>query len=294
MSLESVDVRQQIREISALPMGERVGPLARLCASVDISRLDGDLRPELTAALLAAVATAAGHAVDRLRLGEYLGWAGDPRLCRPAHADYWVTLAGEDGAFRVGRYPVTNDEFRAFVDAGGYADGRWWSPEGWAWLQACEDPWPKKSAGDDARPFIVPNQPVVGVSWYEASAYAAWAGARLPRFDERTHAVRGGARRPYPWGEPFGVGNANTREEVLGRPCAVGLYGADATPEGVCDLAGNVAEWAEDGVGGERWFAPGAWDQPSMAAWAKAREAVEPSFRSTGLGFRLAADVSEG
>ena len=85
----------------------------------------------------------------------------------------------------------------------------------------------------------------------------------------------------------FGAGNANTKEEVIGRPTAVGLFRNDRTPEGVYDLAGNAAEWSEEGVGNERWIHPGSWDQPSMAAWAKARESEHVGARWGGLGFRL-------
>jgi formylglycine-generating enzyme required for sulfatase activity len=147
-----------------------------------------------------------------------------------------------------------------------------------------------RAAGSE--PFVVPNQPVVGVTWYEADAYARSSGARLPHADERVWVSRGRERRPYPWGSPFGEGNANTREEVLGRPCAVGLYLRDCTPEGVHDLAGNAAEWTADGVGAEKLIHPGAWDQPSMAAWAKALAMVAPDNRWAGLGFRLARDAA--
>jgi formylglycine-generating enzyme required for sulfatase activity len=288
VSVEQLDVRRQLREILALAPVERPGPLSRLCERLD-GKIDGDFRTELTKALVDAASADGGTAAERVVLGERLGWLGDPRLRRPKDPDYWVHVPWDEGSFVIGRCPVTNDELRAFVDAGGYQDRKWWSDEGWAWLQSCPDPWPKRTEAEDARPFMVPNQPVVSVSWHEAQAYATWAGARLPRFDERTHAVRGDNKRPYPWGSPFGEGNANTREEVLGRPCAVGLYLRDRTPEGIVDLAGNVGEWAGDGTDDERWYAPGGWDQPSMAAWAKARELEQPNFRSTGLGFRLAA-----
>jgi formylglycine-generating enzyme required for sulfatase activity len=219
-----------------------------------------------------------------------LGLLGDPRLRVPADADYWVKVETDDGPVSFGRFPVTNHEFQKFVDAGGYDDATLWSDEGRAWLETTSDPWPERAKAPDAVPFIIANQPVVGVTWYEAEAYATWAKARLPRFDERLRAVRGADKRPYPWGSPFGEGNANTREEVLNRPCGVGLYPGDRTPEGVYDLAGNVAEWTADGPGDERWYAPGAWDQPSMAAWAKAREHERPDARWTGIGFRIVRD----
>jgi formylglycine-generating enzyme required for sulfatase activity len=137
-----------------------------------------------------------------------------------------------------------------------------------------------------------PNQPVVGVNWFEAMAYATTFGARLPYRLERSQIVRGEARRPYPWGEPFGTGRANTREEVVNRTSAVGLFRGDVTPEGVYDLAGNVGEWTLDGTGDKRVYHPGSWRQPSMAAWAKALAIRPPDGRGDDLGFRLVADLS--
>ena len=78
-----------------------------------------------------------------------------------------------------------------------------------------------------------PNQPVVQVTFWEADAYATAHGSRLIRTDERLWVVRGEERRPYPWGAPFGEGHANTREESVGRPCAVGLFVGDQTAGGV-------------------------------------------------------------
>jgi formylglycine-generating enzyme required for sulfatase activity len=138
---------------------------------------------------------------------------------------------------------------------------------------------------------VLANQPVVGVSLHEAQAYATAHGARLLEFDERVRVMRGNEKRPYPWGAPFGQNNANTREEVLGRPSAVGIFPRDRTPEGVCDLAGNVGEWTADSAGDRQVIHPGSWEQPSMAAWAKALRLISPAARSASLGFRLARDL---
>lgn len=241
---------------------------------------------------IAAVLEAqAGSGKERMALGEILGTLGDPRILTPADAGYWVTVDAEDGdTVTIGRFPVTNAEFRAWADAGGYTDRAAWSDEGWEWLQDTPDPWPERAKAEGSEPFVVPNQPVVGVTWWEADAYARAHGARLAHADERVWVIRGRERRPYPWGSPFGEGNANTREEVLGRPCAVGIYLRDKTPEGVYDLAGNAAEWTADSIGADRLIHPGAWDQPSMAAWAKALAIESPDSRWAGIGFRLARD----
>lgn len=228
-----------------------------------------------------------GDGQTRLALGVALGRLGDPRLRQPGDADYWATVELDGLPLEVGRYPVTVAEWRAWIDSGGYHGDAGWTEEGLAWRNSGDATWPELSKNDDNAPFLVPNQPVVGVNWHEAVAYARAHDARLPDHAERRQIVRGDGRRPYPWGEPFGHGNANTREEVLGRPCAVGLYRMDATPEGVFDLAGNVAEWANDSLGGKRVIAPGSWRQPSMAAWAKAIDHRDPDYRGTDLGLRL-------
>lgn len=288
------DLSVALDEAANLPPEERAPKL------LDVGRrfLDGEangasnaIAAKLVRELSGLIEVEAGSGRERVELGEILGALGDPRIRRPDDPAYWVSVPGDGGGeVIIGRFPVTNAEFRAWCDAGGYSDRSAWSDEGWAWLQATPDPWPTRAQLDGSAPFTVPNQPVVGVTWWEAEAFARAHGARLPRADERVWVIRGRERRPYPWGSPFGSGNANTREEVLGRPCAVGLYLRDRTPEGVCDLAGNVAEWTGDRVGNDRLIHPGAWDQPSLAAWAKALAIEAPDSRWAGIGFRLARD----
>jgi len=278
-----------------LPPEQRAAQLVRIGRAVANDDSNGISEAEqalLVQALVTLVEDGAGEARTRLEIGEILGLLGDPRLSAPVDPAYWVRveLPQVGSVVQIGRFPVTNAEFQRFVDEGGYRDRALWTDDGWAWLEGVDDPWPVRAKAASSGPFVVPNQPVVGVTWFEASAYAARHQSRLPRFDERLWVVRGEERRPYPWGSPFGAGNANTREEVLRRPCAVGLFVNDCTPEGVRDLAGNVAEWNLDGVGDQKWIHPGAWDQPSMAAWAKARFLETPESRWAGLGFRLARD----
>ncbi len=286
----TVSLHPDLEAITGLPSHERVGPLARMGRQVAEQNGSGDaqLKQRLVAAMASLLEEGAGTANERLDLGEALGLLGDPRVRSNTDDDYWVSVPGEDGPVTIARFPVTNAEYRAFVKDGGYTKRELWGEEGWDWLAATDDPWPNRADNEDSKPFVIDNQPVVGVSWYEAMAFARWADARLPSFEERLWVTRGEERRPYPWGSPFGAGNANTREEVLGRPCAVGLYVNDCTPEGVRDLAGNVAEWCTDGVARDRWIHPGSWQEPSMAAWAKARSPEAPDSRWAGLGFRLA------
>ena len=290
-----MDLAARLRSLENLSPEDRPAELVALGREVISAPQNGsggnDAVRSLVGQLVDTLREGIGTGKQRLEIGEVLGLLGDPRLHRPVDADYWVSVSSELGPISIGRFLVTNWEYGAWVDAGGYRDRAAWSDEGWVWLESRTDPWPVHARDEASRQFVVPNQPVVGITFWEASAYATANGVRLPRRDERLWVCRGHERRPYPWGSPFGDGNANTREEVLGRPCAVGLYVRDRTPEGVTDLAGNVGEWLADEVGDQRLIHPGAWDQPSMASWAKAVAFYPTDARWAGLGFRLARDV---
>ena len=77
--------------------------------------------------------------------------------------------------------------------------------------------------------------------------------------------TRGVENRPYPWGAPFGQGNANTKEEAIENPVRSACLCVIALRKRVTDLAGNVAEWTEDDVDGRYLIHPGAWNVDSMA-----------------------------
>lgn len=293
----STEWSARIQDATALPLPRAVGELAALqdeiLAAWYAHELDDEEVARLRDLLVRIVEGGEGQARARLGCGVLLGYLGDPRLHLPTDAAYWARLSQPSGdAFELGRFPVTNQEYRLWVDAGGYRDSAAWSEEGWTWLRNEPLPWPELAVRDEAADFIVPNQPVVGVSWYEADAYARAQGARLPRWYERVFAVRGAEKRPYPWGDPFGEGHANTKEEVLGRTTAVGLYVHDVTPEGVRDLAGNAAEWTAERAGDDYLLHPGSYEQPALASWAKALTSAAPVARWSALGFRLARDAN--
>lgn len=285
----------QIASIESATTAEKLSLLGSLVPAVLSALGEGSLAngtlERLRAAALEVVESSMGSGQERLPIGELLGYLGDPRLSAPSSADYWVSLELESGdILKIGRYPVTNGEFQTFVSNGGYDDRSFWSDEGWAWLEGCDNPWPLLSKTEGTEAYTVPNQPVVGVTYYEAEAFAAAHAARLPRWYERVFVVRGVDKRKYPWGSPFGEGNANSKEEVLQRPCAVGLYRRDVTPDGVYDLAANAGEWSADAAGEEQLLHPGSWEQPSLAAWAKALTTQARTARSGALGFRVATD----
>ena len=281
----------------SLPADERLQALARIADQLT-QAADAGEQPDgvegTVEALLGALESGDGTAQLRMTIGEALGRLGDPRIVGPGSDEYWAQVSLDLGDVLVGRFAVTIAEWRKFVAEGGYEDDDVWDDEGLAWRDATNRRlWPELAARDSVRHLTVPNQPVVGICWHEARAYATKHSARLLTFAERMEVARGGAKRPYPWGAPFGSGNANTREEVLGKPCAVGLFRGDVTPEGVFDLAGNVAEWTADRVGDECVIHPGSWDQPSMASWAKARELARKGTRGADLGLRIARDADQ-
>ncbi len=130
---------------------------------------------------------------------------------QPAHE---VTLT--DG-FWIDRYEVTNAAFSAFVDAGGYSTAALWSDDGWAWLSGKDaSRLPLHCQGD------VPEHPRMCLTWYEAEAYAAWRGGRLPTEAEWEYAARGPESRVYPWGDEFDIERANVINSVTPKP--VGSY----------------------------------------------------------------------
>ncbi|MFC8009197.1 ergothioneine biosynthesis protein EgtB [Streptomyces cinereoruber] len=174
-------------------------------------------------------------------------WALDNE--RPAHRR-------DVPAFHIDTVPVTNGAYRAFVADGGYTDRRWWHPEGWAQIRehGIGAPlfWRRDGGQWLRRRFgvtepVPEEEPVLHVSWYEADAYARWAGRRLPTEAEWEKAARydpaTGRSRRHPWGDADpGPEHANLGQRHLG-PAAAGSYPEGASPLGVRQLIGDVWEW---------------------------------------------------
>ena len=138
-----------------------------------------------------------------------------------------------------------------------------------------------------------PNRPVTGVSWYEAAAYCAWAGVRLPGEAEWEWAASGLEGREYPWGKAEPDEKRANFGMKLGNPTPVGLYPAGATPDGVADMAGNVWEWVEDWyeLDKERVLRGGSFDDDSRVLRAAIRNSFEPDSRIDIIGFRCVREV---
>jgi len=156
--------------------------------------------------------------------------------------------------FFLDRFAVTNAQFKQFVDAGGYEQVSFWEPEIMGGLLDFVDetkcPGPRYWR-DGCFPPELTDHPVVGVSWYEAQAYARWVGKRLPTDAEWVKAgswpIASGPGKPvqrtYPWGESMDRNLANIWGSGPAATVAVDQYPEGASVNGIRQLIGNVWEW---------------------------------------------------
>jgi len=270
-----------------------------------------------------------GRALDRLP-------GGDPRpgvttaeglWCEVPAGEAWIGQDTEaqlvdSPAFWMARYPVTNAQYMAFVEATGHAPPSHWRGN-----------LPTLGTG---------NHPVVQVTWADVMAYCRWwneqvrrrmsllwrAGetsvpvqvprgwqARLPRSVEWEKAARGGLlvpsssgdglvsnplpRRRYPWGDDWTLSTpqrpgdetrCNVSESDMGTTTPVGMYPSGASPYGVMDLAGNVWEWCLDWADEEQCYRVrrgGAFRYTHEQARCSASDRVLPGLGWPYVGFRL-------
>ena len=181
--------------------------------------------------------------------------------------------------FWIDIYPVTVAEYKKYIEATSAQLPRYWY-----------DPMLNGS-----------DQPIVGISWFEANAYAQWAGKMLPSEKEWEFAARGKENRKYPWGNvPPDTIHCNFND-YLGMPSIVTMHEEGKTPEGVYDLAGNVMEWTRD------YYLPysiarshpetvpnpplralrgGCWNSGPEAITCTARKGLFPESRLNTIGFR--------
>ncbi len=190
------------------------------------------------------------------------------------------------------RFEVTNEQYLRFIQATGRpvpADPK--DPEYYAWVDG------RPPAGQE-------DHPVCYVSWYDADAYCRWADKRLPTEAEWERAARGDDDRAWPWGSRFDPTRCNAMESGFQWSTPVGSFPDGASPYGVMDLCGNVAEWTASwyraypgstlkrGAFGEqmRVARGGAWVL-TAEPWSRATNrnlAQPPTLRHRSLGFRCA------
>ncbi|MBK9709831.1 MAG: SUMF1/EgtB/PvdO family nonheme iron enzyme [Kouleothrix sp.] len=251
---------------------------------------------------------------QRRRAAHLVGQAGDPRAgvcelkpawCGPVPERFYpVGPIGQDGkqtmlqleTFRIARYPATVWQFRQFYEAGGYQNEEWWTKEGWKWRTVkainISNKW-------DSPNLTTPNQPVVGVSWYEVVAFCRWITKflqealfirddeeiRLPSEAEWEVAATWDLNEECPrqWQPPREEAWQNVEAAGIGSTSPVGVFPfPDATSPNIpLDMAGNVWEWC-------------------ASPYIKAEDqqaAIQPAVQTAGRfwgDFRISSDTEEG
>ncbi|MEK6762139.1 MAG: SUMF1/EgtB/PvdO family nonheme iron enzyme [Nitrospirota bacterium] len=209
---------------------------------------------------------------------------GEERIREVIDHDYWID-----------KYPVTNEKYRAFILADGYRNQAYWSEEGWKWKTEHNTLVP--AHWNDVK-WNKADHPVVGVNYYEAEAYAKWAGKRLPTEQEWEKAARGEGGHEYPWefpwGDTFDKLKCNSAEAGLDHTTPVTQYTKGVSPYGCYDMAGNVWEWCAD------WYDETKdWRVVRGGSWHNSEESLRVSNRfrtyadrqSNNIGFRLVQDI---
>ena len=272
--------------------------------------------------LLPIISDPGAEVAQRIAAGDLLGILGDPRFLDqdgqvrrepklieiPAGPFKMGSDDGHDNekpvhevyvsAFDIAKYPVTNIQYKAFLDANADRD----APEDW---------------NDRTYPAGKANHPVVSVSWDDAQAYADWLSKatgklyRLPTEAEWEKAARGNQdTQDYPWGDKFDSAKCNTEESGISGTTPVGIYPNGASPHGVLDMSGNVLEWCADWYdeayykkspgrdpkgseeGEYRVLRGGAWNFDRLVARCSFRNYFDPDLRLSLVGFRLSRTVN--
>ncbi len=209
-------------------------------------------------------------------------------------------------AFEIDALPVTFGDFATFIQAGGYRAREFWSEQGWQVRQAQGWMRPRFFGEAEWAHLTGPNQPVCGISFFEAEAYAAYAGKRLPTEAEWEKAARGTDGRLYPWGNEWLEGRCSVRGHPVRAAPPVGGFPLGASPYGALDMAGGVWEWCADwydaayyarapqrdptgpSLGQLKVARGGAWNALPLQNRTANRNAWKPTARFSNLGLRCA------
>ncbi len=209
---------------------------------------------------------------------------------RPAHQinlkSYWID-----------RYPVTCQQYREFMEAGGYQNSNYWSEAGWQWLQ--DNPVSQPLYWSNAPEWQ--NCPVCGVNYYEAEAYANFAGKRLPKEAEWEKATNPNSSKALP---------QYNHDNLIGHTTLVKTYPQSQSIYGCYDMLGNVWEWTASWFKGYPGFSSypyqgysqayfdnrhrvlrgGSWASRPWIVRKSVRNWYHPEVRQILAGFRCAAD----
>jgi gamma-glutamyl hercynylcysteine S-oxide synthase len=235
---------------------------------------------------------------------------------RPLHA---VSVE----AFRIDRSPVTNGDYLQFMRDGGYEDVRHWTPDGLKWLadtrHTAPKHWTREGDGwvvrsmDSVEP-LDHRRPVCHVSWHEASAFASWAGKRLPTETEWEIAASWNSRRgllKFPWGDDDVTRRDANVDQLSFGTAPVGAYPRNVSPLGCYGMIGDVWEWTSSDFTGYPGFESFPYREYSEAffgseykvlrggSWATRPGSIRNTFRNWDYpirrqifsGFRCASDA---
>ncbi len=226
-------------------------------------------------------------------------------------------------AFKIDRLLTTNEEYARFISEDGYRRREFWSDEGWAWREqenvTCPLYWSERDGWRVREMFeeneLQPAHPVVGVSWYEADAYARFQGKRLPTEAEWEKAASWDAghntRRRFAWGDAAPDSSRCNYGNNFWGTTPVGSFPAGASAYGCLDMTGNAWEWTSDPFAGypgfkafpypeysEVWFdgdhrvlKGGSWATRAPLLRTSFRNFFRRNFRIAFAGIRCASDA---
>ncbi len=215
-------------------------------------------------------------------------------------------------AYAIDRYPVTVAAYAAFLECEGYRERRFWTDEGWTWRTSHGIESPRFWGEAEWDAYLVPNHPVVGVSFHEAQAYARFRGGRLPSEAEWEKAARGTDGRKYPWGTEWQDDACGMRGVGPRSTMPIGIFPRGASPYGVRDLVGAIWQWCSDAfrgwggsdsdeedptqedadAGSRRITCGGAWNTLPWSVSCLGRNGFPCSARFSNLGFRCVVSAA--
>lgn len=226
-------------------------------------------------------------------------------------------------AFKIDRLMTTNEEYAGFINEDGYTRREFWDEEGWAWREneniTAPLYWSQGESWRVRRMFeeneLQPAHPVVGISWYEANAYARFAGKRLPTEAEWEKAASWDAnnnrRRRFAWGDAAPDKSRCNFGSVFWGTTPVGNFPEGQSAYGCMDMTGNAWEWTSDPFAGypgfkafpypeysEAWFdgdhrvlKGGSWATRAPLLRTSFRNFFRRNFRISFAGLRCASDA---